>query len=275
MISFRAFIRISAVLAAIMTAGVTPAGDGVVRMSDRSANPAQTASGIQPISHSPSARYGATGVVKLAGPPQYGMVSCAHQSAGCGCRPNQCGTGCDQGCNPGKCQTGGCYTPIDCNSCFSGTDASGMPACWCSKCQHSPCQCRGAKKTCWFAGSVDSGTCSPCRDFWHGQSMSFRNKNARLSNHLFGWMIPSGCCGQGCPPVGKYGITYADQPDYFDPRDTHMYGAQGYGMPMAVPLAPNVYQSYNYSSGIPASRITQIGTYNPATSAQPLYHQTW
>jgi hypothetical protein len=105
--------------------------------------------------------------------------------------------------------------------------------------------------------------------------MSFRNKNARLANHLFGWMIPSGCCGQGCPPAGKYQVTYADQPDYIDSRDTQMYGAQGYGMPMTVPLAPNVNQAYNYSSGIPASRITQIGNYNPQTSPQPLYHQTW
>lgn len=105
--------------------------------------------------------------------------------------------------------------------------------------------------------------------------MSFRNKNARLADHLFGWMIPSGCCGQGCPPVGKYQVTYANQPDYIDPRDTQVYAAQGYGMPMAVPLAPNVTHTYNYSSGLPSSRVTHIGNYNPNTSVQPLYHQTW
>lgn len=88
-------------------------------------------------------------------------------------------------------------------------------------------------------------------------------------------MIPSGYCGQGLPPVGKYHMTYADQPSYIDPRDTQLYAAQGYGMPMSVPLAPNVNHAYNYSSGLPASRITHIGSYNPRTSPQRLNCQSW
>ncbi len=101
--------------------------------------------------------------------------------------------------------------------------------------------------------------------------MSFRNKNARLADRLFGWMIPSGCCGRGCPPVGKYHMTYADQPGYMDPRDGQMYAAQGYGMPMTVPLAPNVNHQYNYSATLPASRVTQIGNYNPSF----ISHSEW
>ena len=105
--------------------------------------------------------------------------------------------------------------------------------------------------------------------------MSFQARNSRLADKLFGWLIPSGGNGQGAPPIGKYQVTYADQPDYADPRDGQIYAAQGYGMPMTVPLPPNVHQQYNYSWGIPASRITPISTYNPQTSPQPLYHQSW
>ena len=105
--------------------------------------------------------------------------------------------------------------------------------------------------------------------------MSFHNKNARLAHKLFGWMIPTGCCGQGCPPVGKYHMTYADQPDYINPNDTQVYATHQYGMPITVPLAPNVNHAYNYSAGIPASRITTIGNYNPRTAPQRLPHQTW
>jgi hypothetical protein len=42
--------------------------------------------------------------------------------------------------------------------------------------------------------------------------------NARLADKLFGWMIPSGCGGQGCPPIGKYHMTYADQPRLYQPQ---------------------------------------------------------
>ena len=126
-----------------------------------------------------------------------------------------------------------------------------------------------------FAHSVDSGTGSACRDHCRGQAMSFRNKNARLADKLFGWMIPSGCCGQGCPPFGAYHMTYADQPDYINPNDTQVYATHQYGMPISVPLAPNVNHAYNYNSGIPSSRITTIGNYNPQTAPQRLPHQTW
>lgn len=183
------------------------------------------------------------------------------------------------GCDPcnGGCNGGSCYTPTDCNHIFSGCDASGMPSCWCSKCSCSPCQCyRGGSDVTLFAHSVDSGTGSACRDWYRGQAMSFRNKNARLADRLFGWMIPSGCCGRGCPPVGKYHMTYADQPGYTDPRDGQMYAAQGYGMPMTVPLAPNVNHQYNYSATLPASRVTHIGNYNPSVyQPQRMGCQSW
>ncbi len=261
MISSKAFFRSTAALCAIVAAGVSLAGDGVVRMSDRSASSSTSATG--------------EGVVRMSG------SSSAVQQVGLS--QGSCGEqGCDS-CNTGSGYNGSCYTPMDCNTCFAGTDTNGMPSCWCSGCGSSPCQCRGKKgrgsnyntDVTLFAKPMDSGTGSACRDFWHGNSMSFRNKNARLSNKLFGWMIPSGCCGQGCPPIGKYHMTYADQPGYMDPRDGQIYAAQGYNMPMSVPLAPNVNHAYNYSSGIPASRVTTIGNYNPMTAPQQLNHQSW
>lgn len=281
MISLRTFIRSAAALCAIMMVGVVLAEDGVVRLSDRSSGVTNSSngSGIVRMSDNKGAGIQRTSCSSAGacGDNSCSIQGCSPQCWTNGCVQNSCP--CDPGCNPGTCQSGICYTPMDCNTCFSGCDASGMPLCWCSKCHCSPCQCGnmrgGQNDVCLFAGSVDSGTGSACRDFWHGQSMSFRNKNARLADHLFGWMIPSGCCGQGCPPVGKYGVTYANQPNYIDPRDTQVYAAQGYGMPMAVPLAPNVTHTYNYSSGLPASRVTHIGNYNPNTSLQPLYHQTW
>lgn len=126
--------------------------------------------------------------------------------------------------------------------------------------------------------ALPKGSCGgrkwPCR-WWRGQQLNYHTRNQRLANHLFGWMIPSGCSGQGCPPVGCYNITYADEPSYTDPRDQQLYGAQGSGVPNTVPLAPNVRYAYNYSWGTPSSRLTQIGQYDPQTSPQPLYRQTW
>jgi hypothetical protein len=191
-------------------------------------------------------------------------------------------------CNP----CGSSYVTTDCNHLFATCDQNGIPMAYCSDCSCSPCQCGkhrggryrrlGGNGDCnrdycntLFAQPLDSGTGSACRDCWHGHSMSFRNKNARLADHLFGWLVPSGCCGQGCPPVGKYHMVYADQPDYTDPRDTQLYAAQGYGMPMTVPLAPNVNHAYNYSAGVPASRVTPISNYNPQTSLQSLPCQSW
>lgn len=261
MISYSKTLRTTALLCTILTAGLAIGQDGVVRMSDRAVKPSSDVGVVQMLA-------------RQSGPV---IQQASHLQGGCN--------------NGHGCNGGSCYAVTDCNAVFSSCDSSGMPACWCQHCNCAPCQCRdhfgnscrsgrNGNNGCdegatLFAGSVDSGTGSACRDFYHGQAMSFRNKNARLADKLFGWMIPSGCCGQGCPPVGKYHMTYADQPDYVNPNDTQVYAAQGYGMPITVPLAPNVNHTYNYSAGIPSSRITTIGNYNPQTAPQRLPHQTW
>lgn len=136
---------------------------------------------------------------------------------------------------------------------IAGCDANGRQMMFCSDCHCNPCQCNGGNHG---TGNGNYG-------------------DGSLFDCLFGWTIPSGNCGQGLPLFGKYHTTYADQPDYVNPADTKLYGAGQYGMPITVPLAPTVNYQYNYSSGIPASRITTIGTWNPQTSAQPLNCQSW
>ncbi len=248
---------------------------GVVRMSDRTVGAGQLPGQMILISHAACGDSCGSGCAPESCAPNGCTPNCGAPG---GCVTESCGACCthaygrQQICAEGCCQVGGCVTgnACGCNSGYGCNSGHG--------CDNGAC-CYGSgynsRMNSLFAGSACSGTGSKCRDFWRGQSLSFQAKNARLADHLFGWMIPSGCCGQGCPPAGKYRITYADQPGYSDQRDGQMYAAQGYGMPMTVPLAPNVHQQYNYGWGIPSSRLTPISNYNPNTSAQPLYHQTW
>lgn len=69
--------------------------------------------------------------------------------------------------------------------------------------------------------------------------------------------------GPGYPLFGHYGIVYPVDPGYFDQRDGAVYGAPGYGGPVAVPLAPVVNYQMNYGWGVPSSRLTPIS--HPAT----------
>lgn len=74
----------------------------------------------------------------------------------------------------------------------------------------------------------------------------------------FGYFIPTGGGGHGVPFAGKYARVYPQDPYYFDGRDGMAWSAQGYGIPMAVPLAPVVGHTYNYSWGTPSSRLTPV-----------------
>ncbi|MBX3441168.1 MAG: hypothetical protein KF774_02085 [Planctomyces sp.] len=74
----------------------------------------------------------------------------------------------------------------------------------------------------------------------------------------FGFFFPSGCCGQGCPPIGHYSMVYPLNPSYADGRDGQVYAAEEYAGPVSVPLAPVVHHQFNYGWGVPSSRLTPI-----------------
>jgi hypothetical protein len=107
----------------------------------------------------------------------------------------------------------------------------------------------------------------------------FRARNEKQSRLLhahckgkMAYFCPMGNCGQGVPPYGWYEMVYAADPNYCDPRDGQLYAAQGYGVPISVPLAPTVRHTMNYSNGIPSSRLTPISTVIPPRS---VYNQCW
>lgn len=141
-----------------------------------------------------------------------------------------------------------------------------------------------------FADDVCCDAEFVCDDFgewWHGESLKYNNRNRHTSwlikrwwkgqtrSYLarnrantrtlngslkckFGSIIPTGCGGGGCPPIGAYERVYAVDPHYADARDGNVYASQVTGVPMAVPLAPNVHHTYNYGWGVPSSRLTPI-----------------
>ena len=242
---------------------------------------------IQPTSYSPSYSpsystmtpqdYGTMGIADAA----YGIPADVY---GGDCNGGDCygGWGMESGgCNCGQCNGGSCQ----CNnsgSCDGDCEGKRMPNREFKKLLKSQRDCRYGngyqKRLKLLAGAVPYDSCNPMRwpkRFWRGQQMNYLARNQHLSNALFGWMIPSGCGGQGCPPVGKYQVTYADDPGYANGQDQMKYGAQGYGTHVTVPLAPTVRYGYNYSWGTPSSRLTPIGTYDPQTSPQPLLHRSF
>ena len=112
--------------------------------------------------------------------------------------------------------------------------------------------------------------CPHCCGWLHDQWGMFNTRNRQqgeiLRGHIHGKMAyfhPMGNGGEGVPPFGCYHLVYAANPDYFDPRDGQVYAAQGWGVPMAVPLAPTVRHTMNYSAGIPSSRLTPISNVVP------------
>ena len=210
-------------------------------------------------------------VIKLAG----------HHSGGCSadcCDAPSCEAPCTDACDAPSCEA----------PCDPGCDA---PAC------DGACG-SGSGHTCGFGkgsgrnGSTGGGACpggrqcgcrsgSSCRGGWLcGQGANFRARNAWASAQLhsylrckFGYFIPSANCGKGAALYEKYGMVYSLDPSYADPRDAERYAAPGYGVHVNVPLPPNVRHSYNYSWGIPSSRLTPVRHGTVVGPPQPAPYQ--
>ena len=102
-------------------------------------------------------------------------------------------------------------------------------------------------------------SCQPGGMYYHdpsGQAMCeyFKCK--------FGYFIPTGGGGAGLPWVGHYSRVYPVTPYHSDARDGQVWAAQGYGIPISVPLAPVVGHTYEYGLGVPSSRLVPVS--NPA-----------
>lgn len=256
-----------------------PPPDGVVQ---------DAAPGVLPAS--PAARAATGGCGPGAADCQADNIVCTPKGATGGCGPvgtcrvsDTCGNGL-------SCPTSGCQSGMArvTGLCSDGTcrDGYGFPSNG-TACMGSPGSCLspevcmgrpytvgdlnrsifGAKCRCKEILGLDgcSVGCSPLSQWWAEQQYKSQCRRAYrnhvLSAHLhnkFNYFSPSGCCGEGCPPFGNYARVYATEPHYADARDSQVYASPTTGMPMAVPLPPNVRHQYNYSWGMPSSRLTPI-----------------
>lgn len=149
-------------------------------------------------------------------------------SGGCGCGNAGCGNGGRCGCGNGRCGTGrgNGYG----SGCRNGMCGDGSLAGW-----------------------------------WACQKAMHRHRNSHATAALkgymagkFGYFCPSANCGEGMGLCTKYGMVYALDPGFADPRDAERYAAPGQGVHLNVPLAPNVRHAYNFSWGVPSSRLTPV-----------------
>jgi len=238
---------------------------GVVRISDGAKQPATTAASAVPeqpqlLASEPVQQVAASSATSLnliilssgsmvGGQPVVGLRSVSD-------RIRQVSREADFACISDSCVYDGCGEGCDNYSSGRVSCDSSVPD-WSSLCCRKSSLLSEAK--CCFCG------------WWSGQRRQYFARNRRTCDAMFGWMIPSGCCGQGCPPAGCYSLVYATDPQYFDSRDGGLYAAQGYGAPVTVPLAPNVHYSFNYGWGTPSSRITPISHPLPSTRSRPAH----
>ena len=160
------------------------------------------------------------------------------------------------------CQSGDCYYEGDCPAYVHEGHAchlTGNPVLdWCKI--HNMkmraaivCQCYTLKAKC---GLGDDDECKECKD-----DDCKRPHRCCLCRHGCCLCQPGTHCGMRTPVVDCYSMVYATLPEYADPRDGRVYSAEGFNVPVAMPLAPNVEHTYNYGWGIPSSRLTPISRF--------------
>ncbi len=152
----------------------------------------------------------------------------------------------------------GCNSCQGCNSCSTGNcgQTCRRKGTWWGLCHGFNCAGECWKNAVDCPDDCEGGSCE-------GGEYDPAVARAERLRRRYGYFCPEGCCGKGCPRIGTYHMAYSVYPPYSDPRDHRIYAAHGYGVPMAVPLAPNVRHTYNFSWGIPASRLTPVSRYIP------------
>ena|GEM_PF-1911697 len=155
-----------------------------------------------------------------------------------------------------SCKGKGCGQ-AGCNSC-DGTRRGWKRFFSFSKC---PCGCgqRGCKCNGGHGNSSRFGSLSGIGNF-----CGFGNSSGFGHGFGHGQMLSA--------PWGIYNVVYPVDPFYTDQRDTKLYSAQGYGSPVAVPLAPNVRHTYNYGWGLPSSRLTPVSRPGYSTQVISVHH---
>jgi hypothetical protein len=180
-------------------------------------------------------------------------------TAGC-----QAGGACavNGGCNA----SGGCMNGMPCmasdGSCLSPEVMMGRPYTLGDlKRSMFGAKCRSKE----ILGMNGCDSCSPLHSWWCEQQYKSQCRRA-YRNHVlaahfhnkFNYFTPGGSCGEGAPLWGHYKRVYATEPHYSHPADSQVYASPMTGHPTAVPLAPTVRHQYNYSWGMPSSRLTPI-----------------
>lgn len=140
----------------------------------------------------------------------------------------------------------------------------------------SGCPTGGAQSGCRACNGNGGCPGGLCRHHCHGWGGGHGWGGCHGWNGCKGWGCGHcwGCChGMGCCHGGCNCIVPVN-PGYSDPRDGQLYAAQGFNVPVAVPLAPCVRKTYNYGWGIPSSRITRVGAQYTKWHPDTLYSQT-
>lgn len=262
--------------------------EGVARISDRN---------IRQVSQTGCDSYGAPACANEVAPPPPVEASMPPAAPGCdGQMACQAPVACQQPC--GQCceQCNQCDCPAfvheGCEHCLTGNPIVD----WCTvhkmKCtsaimchfynckakhklkeceeeceeRNERCQKCKNKRSCFLRGRCNNGCgngCNGgCNNGCSGDCNDGCNNGCGCCN-LRNFPYPEGCGGRGCAIVDKYSMVYATMPEYADPRDGRVYAHEGYNVPVAMPLAPNVHYQYNYGWGIPSSRITPISRFIP------------
>lgn len=249
-------LRVAVWLAGLLvSAGVSATAEdelGIVRVTDSPDGIAVPATGVGYIPLGSAFDDGAVGIQRVSAtvcdscPTMACSPQCGPDAGSCSCGDCQCSAdGCGSGC--------GCGVAC-CDQC---DDCIEMKPVKIYTLEHSLHKIfNGCSRfKCWVVNKCNE---SRCCQWWHCQSSAFIARNRHTSEALCNAITPQGNCGEGVAVVGHYKMTYAVQPDYFDQRDGQLYSAQGYGIPVTVPLAPNVRHTYNYGWGIPSSRLTPV-----------------
>lgn len=227
------------------------------------------------------------------GPNGCGPNGCGPHGCGCGCGPNGCrpGAACQRGANGSPmCPANGHGVAANGYSFRDAGRAIGGAGYATTRAIGQACRPMWGGRECdwndeladghgrWSGQGQWSGPCPEhgqhncphCCGWLHDQWDMFNCRNRQqgeiMRAHIHGklaYFHPMGNGGEGVPPFGHYHLVYAANPNYSDPRDSQIYAAQGWGVPMSVPLAPTVRHTMNYSSGMPASRLTPISNVVP------------